>query len=282
MTTRTLPEIPVIDRPDSLDWDAPITARESWQPVKAKVGDPNRTLTIDQPIGDRGDGTGITTGYVRGALNRMGQGDVTVNINSPGGDFFTGVAVYNMLREHAGIVTTNVLGMAASAASVIAFASDHLRVAKAGFLMIHNSQGLAMGNRNDMRATADILEQFDSAMASVYADRSGIALPTIKKYMDAETIFRGEQAVKNGMADSLLASDQLAPTTEPAPVAAYRRLDDELTRLGLPRAERRALLSAVINGEDTPRAILAPNGTPRAADLEMLAIFGEISSIVSK
>ena len=278
MTVRTLPKIEAFQAPVAghLDWDTPVQAREAWHPVRAATED-DRTLNITDEIGDRGDGRGITAQWVRGALRRMAKGPVTVNINSTGGDFFAGLAIYNMLREHDGEVTTNVLGVAASAASVIAMASDTLRVAKAGFLMIHNAWAVAIGNRHDMQTTADLLGQFDEAMAGVYADRSGIDRKVIAKYMDADTFFSGEKSVELGFADALLESDAVKDADEPAAKAAYRRMDLELAKSGMPRAERRALLSGVLGG--TPGA--APTATPGAGDSGILAALQGLVSIVS-
>lgn len=280
MTVRNLPKIEAFQAPGAghLDWDTPVQAREAWRPVRAATED-DRTLNITDEIGDRGDGRGVTVQWVRGALRRMAKGPVTVNINSTGGDFFAGLAIYNMLREHDGEVTTNVLGVAASAASVIAMASDTLRVAKAGFLMIHNSWAVAIGNRHDMQTTADLLGQFDEAMAGVYADRSGIDRKAIAKYMDADTFFSGEKAVELGFADALLESDAVLETEEPAAKAAYRRMDLELAKSGMPRAERRALLSGVLG--DTPRAV--PTATPGAGvDLILAGLRDLVSTVGAK
>ncbi|MBN0106041.1 Clp protease ClpP, partial [Pseudomonas aeruginosa] len=92
-----------------------------------------------EPIGyDWWTGEGVTAKRIAGALRAIGGDvDVTVNINSPGGDVFEGLAIYNLLREHKGKVTVRVLGLAASAASFIAMAADEVKIARAGFLMIH-------------------------------------------------------------------------------------------------------------------------------------------------
>jgi len=104
-------------------------------------------------------------------------------------------------------------------------------------------------------------------MAGVYADRSGLARDKIAAYMDKETFFSGEEAVDVGLADALLASDEVQDDEEPAAMAALRRLDVELAQKGMPRAERRALLSQV---RGTPGA--APNVTPCADDEPILAV----------
>lgn len=276
MTTRKLPEINAFEVPTGLEWDAPVEAREVWTPVRAVAND-ERTINMYGNIGDNGDGTGVTIGLVRGALRRMGAGDVTVNINSSGGNFFDGLAIYNLLREHDGKVSTNVVGVAASAASLIAMASDELRVAKAGFIMIHNAWAVVMGNRHELADTASLLAQFDAAMVGVYADRSGMTPKAIAAYMDKTTFFSGDEAVANGLADALLASDQVEADNEPAPVAALRKIDVGLARAGLTRKERRTLLSET--NLDMPGAV--QHATPGAGKAELLAAMQGLKSAMS-
>lgn len=267
MALRKLPELQAFQAPCEIEFDVPPEARQRWPAVQA-AQDADRTLAIDQEIGERWDGSGITLSYVRGFLRRVGAGPVTINLNSGGGDYFTGLAIYNAFREHEGEVTVNVLGIAASAASVIAFASDKLRVPKAGFLMIHKAWAMLVGNADEVRDAASLLDKFDGAMAGVYADRSGISREKIMQYMAAETFFSGEEAVSLGLADELLSSDQIKPGKEPEARAAMRDADLAMARTGVPRLERRALLAALTRG--TPRA--APGAaTPRAGDLELLA-----------
>lgn len=87
----------------------------------------------------------------------MGGENVTVNINSPGGDMFEGLAIYNLLREYSGKVTVKVLGIAASAASIIAMAGDEIQIGRGAFLMIHNCWIVMIGNRHDLaKAAIDI------------------------------------------------------------------------------------------------------------------------------
>ncbi|MBH7792416.1 Clp protease ClpP, partial [Clostridioides difficile] len=166
-------------------------ALDAWRPeLRAASGDnPDSTITIYEPIGyDWWTGEGVTAKRIAGALRAIGSDvDVTVNINSPGGDVFEGLAIYNLLREHKGKVTVNIIGLAASAASFIAMAGDEIRIGRAAFLMIHNAWLIAMGNRNDLREIADWLEPFDMTLADIYAQRTGIDIDDIVKQMDAET-----------------------------------------------------------------------------------------------
>src|SRR3546814_7099217 len=120
MTNRTLPMIESLLAPDYSDdlFVVPESAEQSWTNVKAASSDDSRTLNIYGRIGESIDGRGVTLGYVTGSLRRMGKGPVTVNIASPGGDFFTGLPLYNALREHDGEVIVKVIGVAASAGSL--------------------------------------------------------------------------------------------------------------------------------------------------------------------
>src|SRR3546814_13310327 len=102
------------------------------------------------------------------------------------------------------------MGMAASAASIIAMAGDQIEIGAASFLMIHNCWVMAMGNRHDMAETAEWLAPFDAAMADVYAARYGADREDIVKWMDAETFQSGRIAVKRGVASALIAGDQVA------------------------------------------------------------------------
>ena len=140
--------------------------------------DDKATINMYDVIGyDYWTGGGVTEKMVSAVLRKNKGKDITVNINSPGGDFFTGVAIYHMLKEHDGDVTVKVVGMAASAASIIAMAGTNVKIGKAAFLMIHNAWHICVGNRNDMRDSADTLEEFDTAMRNVYSDVSGLYQP---------------------------------------------------------------------------------------------------------
>src|SRR5690606_7927819 len=201
-------------------WDAGIMARE---PSGA-------TISILDVIGeDAWAGGGVTSKRIAAALRSIGDGQVHVDINSPGGDFFEGVAIYNALRAHPKKVTVRILGLAASAASVIAMAGDEIQIGKAGFLMVHNAWVVAIGNRHDLAEAAKTMEPFDDAMATVYADRAGVKKSKAAEWMDNETWFNGEQAVSEGLADSFLPADQVAEDSARAEAAkssnATRRVE---------------------------------------------------------
>ena len=142
MTRKTLPSVQAFDAPRGAEFDAPSSALDQWQPVKAASDTDANTINIYDQIGETWDGTGMTARLVNSVLRRAKGDDVQVNVNSPGGDFFEGVTIYNMLREYDGTVNINVIGLAASAASIIAMAADDLKIAKSGFLMMIQSKSI--------------------------------------------------------------------------------------------------------------------------------------------
>lgn len=265
MTIRKLPEAPdasgVAARFRSEVPEA-IYARFNGD-VKAAAEDES-SISVFGTIGADFWDEGVTAKRISAALRSIGPGnDVVVNINSPGGDVFEGLAIYSLLREHKGKVTVKVMGLAASAASIIAMAGDDVQVARAGFLMIHNTWVVAMGNRHDLREAADTLEPFDGALADIYAVRTGIAEDEIAAMLDKETWIGGAEAVEKGFADGLLASDDVKEE-KGASASALRRLDNALAEgKKLPRAERRQLIKELAA---MPSA--SAEGTPRAAEGE--------------
>lgn len=244
-------------------------ALERWNPgLRAATqsdSEQDRSISILDVIGyDPWTGEGVTARRIAGALRALGKGDVTVYINSPGGDMFEGLAIYNTLREHDGKVNVKVLGVAASAGSVITMAGDTVQIARAGFLMIHNAWVIAAGNRNDMREIADWLEPFDTAMADIYAARTGADTKAMAKLMDAESWIGGSAAVEQGFADELLPSDQVGKGEAKAQAHAARRIEAALRASGLPKSEAMRLISEFKAGAGDPPGSGAGDPTERS------------------
>lgn len=256
MSVKNLPAAPMGRPSASVRSEILPRAFERWNPgLRAAVAEEeqDRSISIYDAIGyDYWTGEGVTARRVASALRTLGAGPVTVNVNSPGGDMFEGLAIYNLLREHKGEVTVKVLGLAASAASVIAMAGDTVQIARAGFLMIHNAWVVSMGNRNDLREVADWLEPFDAAMADIYAARTGSEVKAMAKLMDAEAWIGGTRAVEDGFADELLPSDQVEQTGGKASASAVRRLEAALRASGLPKSEAMRLISEFKSGLGDP------------------------------
>lgn len=221
------------------------SALDRWNAGIMASGDKSeRVINIFDVIGqDYWSGEGITSKRVAGILRGFGKGDITVNVNSPGGDMFEGLAIYNLLREHDGEVTVKVLGLAASAASVIAMAGDNIKIARSGFLMIHNAWVMAVGNRNDLKTTAEWLEPFDAAMADIYAARTGEKSSEMAKLMDSESWINGSAAIEQGFADELLDSDQVTQGNAKSSAHAARRIEAALRASGMPKSEAMKIIS---------------------------------------
>lgn len=249
-------------------------ALDMWNPdLRAAVETATDTITMYGVIGEDWWGDGVTVKRIDSALRAIGDKPVTVYINSPGGDMFEGIAIYNRLREHSQPVTTKVLGLAASAASVIAMAGTQREVAKSAFLMIHNCWTWLAANRHGLREAADQMEEFDKAMIGLYADTSGQSEDVIEHMLDAETYLSGSSALEKGFATGLIAADEVkeAPDDSLTQAHASRKLDAALAKSGMPRSERRKLIAGIKTskpnaaGGDTPSAV-APGTLSAALD----------------
>lgn len=279
---RNLPLLPAALSREGISFDLPQAALARWNPSIQAASTDDASISIFDPIGyDPWTGDGVTAKRIAGALRTLNGVDVTVNVNSPGGDMFEGLAIYNLLREYKGTVTMNVIGVAASAASIIAMAGDNIQIGRSAFLMIHNCWVGVVGNKSELRAAADTIEPFDRALADVYSARTGLDFKAVAKLMDAETFIAGSDAVAQGFADSLLDADQITEKAGGTSTAA-RALDTALAKSGMPRSERRRLLSEI---KGTPSA--TQEGTPSAAEpAEMAAstaaLLGALARFESK
>jgi ATP-dependent Clp protease, protease subunit len=237
-----------------------------WTPELRAESTDTDTISILDVIGQDFWGDGVTAKRVAAALRAIGNKPVTVTINSPGGDVFEGLAIYNQLREHPAEVTVKVIGLAASAASFIAMAGDKIEIAKSGFFMIHNSWVISMGDRHALRDVADWLEPFDSSMAEIYADRSGQSVTELAAMMDKETWIGGKDAVDMGFADDFLPRDQVsmdAGGDDAAALRAERMFDVMASRAGITKSAGRDLLASLKGGKSGA----APTGMSGAAEL---------------
>lgn len=158
------------------------------EPVKSEGND----IYLYGVIGDLFDEADAKSFIDR--LNAI-EGDVTVRVNSPGGDAFDGIAIMNALKQRKGKVTAIVEGLAASAASIVVLGgADEIRMLEGSQLMIHNAWTIVMGNSNELRKTADDLEQLSNELAKIYSRVSNKSVEEIKKAMDKETWFTATKA----------------------------------------------------------------------------------------
>lgn len=247
MSLRKLPEAKTFQRPQNFQWDAPSDVLAKWaETAPMAAADDDSTITMFDVIGeDWWTGGGVTAKRISAALRSIGEKDVTVKINSPGGDMFEGIAIYNLLRAHKAKVTVEVLGWAASAASIIAMAGDEIRMGLGTFMMVHNAWGVVIGNRHDMRDAAELFDGFDSAIADIYEARTGMKRAEIVKLMDAETFMGPSEAIEKGFAD--VVDDGIEQPEGDAKnmdrgLMARRQTEAALARAGFTRDKRSELL----------------------------------------
>jgi len=134
-------------------------------------------------------------------------GDLTVWINSGGGECFAAAQIYNLLKEHPGKITIKIDAIAASAASVIAMAGDEILMSPVSMMMIHNPAAEIFGEVSDLEKAIDELAEVKESLVNAYQARTGLSRAKISKLMDAETHMNAKAAVKLGFADGLLYGD---------------------------------------------------------------------------
>ena len=154
---------------------------------------------------------GITAKDFQDELKALGPvADIALRINSPGGDVFDGLAIYNMLRRHKARVSVTVDGIAASMASVVAMAGDDVVMPENAMLMVHDPSGVVIGTSKEMRELADALDKIKQSLISAYAAKSGAERDEIGRLMAEETWLTADEAVELGLADGIEAPLRMA------------------------------------------------------------------------
>lgn len=167
-----------------------------------------RVLRLEGPIDeDNFWGDEITPKDFREELEAE-DGDVTLWINSPGGNVFAASEIYTMLRDYKGKITVKIDAIAASAASVVAMAGDTVLMSPSSLLMIHDPSTIAMGNTEDMEHAITVLNEVKEAIINAYADKTGLRRNKIAELMTNETWMNAKKAVELGFADDILFSDK--------------------------------------------------------------------------
>jgi ATP-dependent protease ClpP protease subunit len=179
-------------------------------------------ILVYSPIGEDWLGNGVTAKKFRDELAALGAvQNITVRINSPGGEVFDGLSIANALREHKAHVVVHVDGLAASIASVIAMAGDEIVMGLGSMMMIHSPWAIALGNADQMRQQAAVLDKVEEGMVDIYVTRTGLERDAVLDMMKAETWFTAAEAVENGFADSMGGT---AEADEAQPAAAFAAL----------------------------------------------------------
>lgn len=177
--------------------------RKFWNWVKNE-GEEARTLYLSGEISDETwFGDEVTPKMFKDEL-MAGSGDITLWINSPGGDVFAAAQIYNMLMDYPGRVTVKIDGLAASAASVIAMAGSQVEMSPVAMMMIHNPITVAIGDSKEMQKAIDMLAEVKESIVNAYEIKTGLSRNKISRLMDAESWFNAKKAVEMGFADSIL------------------------------------------------------------------------------
>jgi ATP-dependent Clp protease, protease subunit len=158
-------------------------------------------ITIYGVIGTSWWRDSFSASDIDNALNEAGTNDVIINLNSPGGDAFDGIAIYNRLRRHEGTVTVHIDGWACSAASLFPLAADKVIMGLGSMMMIHEASNIIWGTKTDMRKEADVLEELEEGLVDIYMTKAKVSREEIREKVDAETWFSAKKAVEIGFAD---------------------------------------------------------------------------------
>ena len=203
-----------------------------------KNSDDTRILRLEGPIDEESFwGDEITPQMFRDELE-SGEGDVTVWINSPGGNVFAAAEIYTMLKDYKGSITVKIDAIAASAASVVAMAGDTVQMSPVAMLMIHDPSTVAMGNTKDMEKAIEVLTEVKESIINAYAAKSGLSHARIANLMSNETWMNAKKAVELGFADEILfAKKEEEPDSDPVDPENPKKPDAEPPADPKPSAE---------------------------------------------
>lgn len=157
--------------------------------------------------------------------------NLNVYINSPGGDVFAGITIYNILKRHPAYVTVHVDGMAASSAAIVAMAGDTVIIPRCGTIMLHNAWTRVSGNKSDLYAMADELKRIDGQLAGIYAAKSGKDAEYFAGLMDGNSWMSGEEALAAGLCDEV-DDTQVAACVDAAVLARYKNVPGKIADNG--------------------------------------------------
>lgn len=173
---------------------------KTWFNFKAKAESPD---AVEISIFDEIGMWGVNARDFISELKSHSGKSVSLAINSPGGSVFDALAIYNALRAHGGEINVRILGVAASAASLIAMAGDKITMPENTFLMVHNPWAVAAGNAEELRDFADTLDTIGSSLVKTYVARTGMSEDEIKQLLADETWLTAEEAVAKGFATEM-------------------------------------------------------------------------------
>ena len=195
--------------------------RNDWFRIENKAAANTAEVYIYDEIGY----FGTTADDFIKELQNLTQTKIDLHLNTPGGEVFDGIAIYNALKNHDAEVTVYVDALAASAGSFIAMAGDTVIIEKTAQMMIHDAMSLAIGNSTDIRELADRLDNMSNTIAGIYADKTGGSVEDWRNKMSAETWFNAQEAVGAGLADSINGQATKTENTFDLSIFAYAGRD---------------------------------------------------------
>lgn len=170
---------------------------------------------------------GVTASDFAKELQAVQAKTITVRLNTPGGDVFDGLAIYNSLKAHGATIRVTIDGLAASIGSIIAMAGSTVTMGGSAFLMIHNPWAMVIGNAKDMRDMAATLDKIGGSLAGVYATRPGVTVEQATAWMNDEVWFTAEEARAAGLADAVEAQ-QTAQNRNRYDLSGYAKVPSAL------------------------------------------------------
>ena len=204
--------------------------RKFWNWIRDETG--GRTLRLEGPIDSQSVwGDEITPAMFREDLEAE-DGDITVWINSAGGNVFAAAEIYTMLKDYKGVVTVRIASLAASAASVVAMAGNRVEMSPTALLMLHDPSTIAMGNTKDMERAIKTLNEVKESIINAYTAKSGLSHKKVADMMSNETWLSAKKAVELGFADEVLFStkdeSEADRNTEVADLYSSRIMDQAI------------------------------------------------------
>lgn len=175
------------------------------------------------------DETIISTKFLKTELEDVSTDeDLIINLNSPGGDVFEGITIFNMLKRHKGKVTIYVVEQACSIASVIAMAGDTINMSDNSFMMIHCASTMIVGEPQELREMAETLDKIDDIICNSYYDKVKISKFNIKDMMKEETWLNAEDCKKYGFIDNITTDKKISACTDHKKINKYRNAPSTL------------------------------------------------------
>lgn len=177
--------------------------KRTWYEIKNATADIAEIYIYDQIGEDYWTGGGVTAKNFVSDLAQVTAPNIHLRINSPGGSVFDAQAIHTALVRHPANVTTFIDGLAASAASYIALAGDHVVMAANALYMIHNPMGVVAGDAGEMRKMADVLDKVRDTIGGIYADKTGMSMQQVTDAMNAETWYTAAEAQAAGFVNEI-------------------------------------------------------------------------------